>query len=381
MLTLQSWSGRLLAIVLTCALTHTAEAQWGPFGNNCDCQPAIAPAAAAPIYGQVAMANPCNPCAVQTVAVNPCVQPVQETVYQDVPVVKYRQETRTIKEPVVRTVYEEKPVTAYRQIMVQKTAEVPTVQYQNVTECRQQTINNSRWVSVRQPVQKGCACDYDRRPGLLGWMNRQSYEMRMAFTPNYITQRHFVPDVRTVSVPVQRTVAIPSTRTVTYNVAQMEPYETTQRVARQITEYQEKEVTVSVPYTETKTVAVGTRTRYAFVDPLGGSSTATASNPTPSTVEARAIQKKKEAAQRTAGGSIEQQSFETPVQQRQTPTPTDASEPQPFGLETLDSFGRNEAKPRMDDTETTVGWRPSRRRSPVRVATDGPALPAIAAAD
>ncbi|MCA9074078.1 MAG: hypothetical protein KDA93_03525 [Planctomycetaceae bacterium] len=370
MLTLRSRSVRLLVIALTCALTHSAEAQWGPFGSNCNCQPAVAPAAAAPIYGQVAMADPCNVCAVQPVA--QCVQPVQETVYQDVPVVKYRQETRMVKQPVVRTVYEDKPVTAYRQIMVQKTAEVPTVQYQNVTECRQQCINNSRWVSVRQPVQKGCACDYDRRPGLLGWMNRQSYEMRMAFTPNYITQRHFVPDVRTVSVPVQRTVAIPSTRTVTYNVAQMEPYETTQRVARQITEYEEKEVTVSVPYTETKTVAVGTRTRYAYVDPFGGSTTATASGPTPDrTAEAEAIRKKKEAAANTNSG-IELNSYEQPIRQAQ---PSSSNEPAPFG--DLNEFGLNDSKLE----ETTVGWRPSRRRSPAHKATEGPALPAIAAAD
>ncbi|MCA9111302.1 MAG: hypothetical protein KDA52_15220 [Planctomycetaceae bacterium] len=371
MLIHQSWSLRASAIALTLvALTQNAEAQWGPFGNNCNCQPAVAPAAAAPIYGQVAMANPCNPCAVQSVSVAQCVQPVQETVYQDVPVVKYRQETRTIKEPVVRTVYEEKPVTAYRQVMVQKTAEVPSVQYQTVTECQQQCINNSRWVSVRQPVQKGCACDYDRRPGLLGWMNRQSYEMRMAFTPNYITQRHFVPDVRTVSVPVQRTVAVPTTRQVTYNVAQMEAYETTQRVARQITEYEEKEVTVQVPYTETKTVAVGTRTRYAYVDQFGGSSSTTALNPTTDrTAEAEAIRKKKEAANNTG---IQLNSYEQPS----TPTPA-TNEPAPFSG--LDSFGQNQVKPTLKPEETTVGWRPSRRGNPSLKKTDGPALPVIAA--
>ena len=43
--------------------------------------------------------------------------------------------------------------------------------------------------------------------------------------------RRRVPNIQTVAVPFNRTVAIPGTRQVTYNVAKMEPYETTQRVA------------------------------------------------------------------------------------------------------------------------------------------------------
>ncbi len=371
--TLHAWSVRLPAIALTLVtLTHNAEAQWGPFGDNCGCQPAIAPAAAAPIYGQVAMANPC---AVQSVAVNPCpcVQPVQETVYRDVPVVSYRQETRSIKEPVVRTVYEDQPVTAYRQIMVQKTAEVASTEYQTISECQQKVVDRSHWQTVRQPVQKGCACDYDRRPGLLGWMNRQSYEMRMAFTPNYINRREFVPNVQAYNVPVQRTVAIPTTRQVTYNVAQLEPYQTTQRVARQVTEYVEKEVTVSVPYTETKTVAVGTRTRMAYVDPFGGGGSTTALSPTTDrTAEAEAIRKKKEAAANTNG--VKLQSYEAPATQNQSNPPAN-SEPAPFGG--LDTFGQRQRVRETDDS--VVGWRPSRRGTPASKAANGPTLPAIAA--
>src|SRR5690606_31807343 len=105
---------------------------------------------------------------------------------------------------------------------------------------------------------------YDPRPGLAGALNRMSYSTRMAFTPNHIPRREFVPNVVAYNVPVTRTVAVPTTRTVTYNVAKLEPYVTTQRVARQIVETVDTKVTVRVPYTETRVVTVPT-TRYAYV--------------------------------------------------------------------------------------------------------------------
>ena len=65
-------------------------------------------------------------------------------------------------------------------------------------------------------------CQYDPNPGLLGWMNRTGYEMRMAFTPPVTYHRQWVPNYITTSVPVTRMVATQPVRTVTYNVTRME---------------------------------------------------------------------------------------------------------------------------------------------------------------
>ncbi|MBX3437157.1 MAG: hypothetical protein KF861_06685 [Planctomycetaceae bacterium] len=366
-------SVRPLAAVLTLvAISNTTSAQWGPFGAACDCQPAVAPMAA-PVFSQTAMVNPC---VTQTVCVNPCpiVQPVQETVYRDVPVTEYRQEARIVKKPVLRTVYEDQKVTAYRQIMVQKTAEVPSVDYQTVTECQPVTVNRSYWRTVQQPVAKGCACDYDRRPTLAGWLNRQSYEMRMAMTPNTINRREFVPNVQAYSVPVQKTVAIPTTRQVTYNVAQLEPYETTQKVARTITEYVDEEVTAYVPFTTTKTVAVGTVTRMAFVGGLGGGTTATAIRPTPErTVEQNVTPKKQTSTK--SDGDIKLNSYESDPTDVYPPRP--AAEPQPFGG--FDKFEQGNVRPEPKDESVDVaGWRPSRHRRSSNTLPPS-ALPTVAA--
>lgn len=364
-------SVRPLAAVLTLiAVSPFSNAQWGPFGDPCNCQPAIAPMAVAPVYSQTAMVNPCIP---QTVCVNPCpcVQPVQETVYREVPVTEYRKETRVEKRPVLKTVYEDQTVTAYRQIMVQKTAEIPSVDYQTITECKPVTVNQSYWRTVQQPVLKGCACDYDRRPTLAGWLNRQSYELRMAMTPNYIARREFVPNVVAYNVPVQRTVAIPTTRQVTYNVAQLEPYQTTQKVARTITEYVDQEVTAYVPYTTTKTVAVGTRTRMAYVDPFGGSGTATAIRPTPDrTVEQSVTPKKQTSSKPDSDVKLNSYEQEVPVEQY---SPPQSAGPNPFGFEN----GR--VQPKQADPEADVaGWRPSRPRGSNQTAGT-PSLPTVAA--
>ncbi|MGD9858029.1 MAG: hypothetical protein AB7U20_24040 [Planctomycetaceae bacterium] len=364
-------SVRPLAAVLTLiAISNSTNAQWGPFGDPCNCQPAIAPMAAAPIFSQTAMVNPCI---TQTVAVNPCpcVQPVQETVYRDVPVTEYKREARIVKKPVLRTVYEDQKVTGYRQIMVQKTAEVPSVDYQTITECKPVTVNQSYWRTVQQPVMKGCACDYDRRPTLAGWINRQSYELRMAMTPNYINRREFVPNVLAYNVPTQRTVAVPTTRQVTYNVAQLEPYETTQKVARTITEYVDEEVTAYVPYTTTKTVAVGTRTRMAYVDPFGGSGTTTAIRPTPERTVEQSVTPKKQT--QNTDQKIQLNSYEAPEPTEQY-TPPQPAGPNPFGFEN----GRVEPKPSDRDADV-AGWRPTRQRGSNLNDTSRPLLPTVAA--
>jgi len=371
---LLSRSVRPVASALTLlVITNAASAQWGPFGSACDCQPAIAPTAAGPIYSHTAMANPCL---TQSVALNPCpqIQPVQETVLRDVPVTEYRKETRTVKRPVVKTVYVDKPVTVYRQNYVDKTVEIPSVEYQTVTECKPVTVNRSYWRTVQQPVQKMTPCAYDPRPTLTGWFNRQSYGLRMAFTPNYIRRREFVPNVVAYNVPVQRTVAVPTTRQVTYKVSQLEPYETTQRVARLETQYVEEEVTAYVPYTTTKTVAVGTRTRYAVVEPFGASSTTTASGPTPDRhAEAEPIRPKKQTSTNTPGG-VQLNSYERPDS-----SPDDFPAPrEPAPFHGFDEQGNVRPTPADADADV-AGWRPSGERGSTLNRANSPSLPIVAA--
>jgi hypothetical protein len=371
--------GRLLAVLTIPLVATTAQAQWGAFRDPClPCGPTAS--IATPRYAAAPIAY--NPC-VQQVSVAsacPCMQPVTETVYREVPVTEYKAVRKTVKKPVLRTVYEDQPITAYRQEMEQRVAEVPTVSYQTVQECQPVTINNSHWQTVYQPVPKVSPCQYDPRPGLAGWANRTSYNLRMAFTPNQIRTRQFVPNVQTVAVPFNRTVAIPGTRQVTYNVAKMVPYETTQRVARVITDYEDVEVTAYEPHTVTKTVAVGNQTRWAFVDPYGGG-TATASQPTPASRSAEQTIPKKNAA----AGDVKQQSHEQqhhhnlPQQLNSVPTPAlqpAPSEPAPaepvfFGIE-QGSIGAADVP-----TSTVAGWRAS-RSTPVTVARPQ-SLPAVAA--
>ena len=220
--------------------------------------------------------DPCSACAAQSAAIvspvvvaaspGPVLQPVTETLYQNVPVTSYHPVQHTVQKPVVRTAYEDREVTAYRQVWDTRVAEVPTVSYQNVTEMRPVVQNRSYWQTAWQTVPKVHPLQYDPSPTLAGAMNRMGYQMRMAFTPDYVAQRQFVPNMVTYNVPVQRTVAIPGTKQVSYNVARMEPYKTTQRVAVQKVEYVESVVTAYEPVTEMRTMAIGTTTRYAFVE-------------------------------------------------------------------------------------------------------------------
>lgn len=286
----------LMAVLLTMAAS-VAEAQL--FGRGCaSCGQSPMPLMSAMIPGPSSYGyDPCNVCG-PAVAFNPCMtcappvamQPVTQTVYREVPVTKYRPVQKTVQRPVMKTVYEQRPVTAYRQVVEPRTVEVPATTYQTITECQTRTANRSYWQTTYQPVPKMSPCQYDPNPTLLGWINRTAYATRMAFTPNQIRQRQYVPNMVAYSVPVSRTVAVPTTRQVTYNVARLEPYETTQTVAVAKVEYEETAVTAWEPYTENVTMAVGTTTTYAFVNPLGGG-TATALAPVPdTTIQQRAAQ-------------------------------------------------------------------------------------------
>ena len=382
---LPSGSGRLLAaLTIPLLFVSTADAQFGLFGRRNWCDPCAAPVAPAYAAAPVAYTQP-----MMTASACPCMQPVTEPVYRDVQVTQYKPVKKTVKKPVLRTVYEDRPVTGYKQVMEPRTVNVPTVSYQTVQEMRPVTMNRSYWQTSYQPVCKVSPCQYDPRPGFLGWWNRSAYNMRSAFTPNHIRQRQFVPNVQTAMVPYNRTVAVQGTRQVTYNVAKMVPYQTTQKVARTITEYEDVEVTAYEPYTVTKTVNVGNRVRYAFVDPTGGS-TATALEPTPDRTRSA----------NSGNGAIQQNSYEiqarqpAPVTPQYNMTPAQPAQPQaaPAAAEpglffNMENGYKSQPRPILGTqqrltSQQTGGWKASRRRQSVAAKpVNGPKLPAAVAAN
>ena len=307
-------AGRLFAaaaLTVAASVPSTASAQWFGFGRH-RCEPCEA---AAPVYQSAYAATACGSC--QTVAAAPviqqtacavpvqqtacvAVQPIQETVYQQVPVTKYRKVAKTERRPVYKTAYEEREVTVMQQQYEQRTAEVPFTTYQSVTDFRPQTIDRSHWQTVYRPNQKISSCRADCRPGFAGWWGRTRNDIRNAFTPDRVATRQFVPDVRQAMVPVTRQVPITATRTVTYNVAKMVPVKTKQRVAVLKQEYEDVPVTAYEPYTTTETVAVGTRMQMAYIGANGQPMTA---GITPT----RARTARSDAASQTASGSTAKQ--------------------------------------------------------------------------
>lgn len=249
------------------------------YGGDCGCA-GISTASVTQI------SNPCAVAAAPAPIATACtyVRPVQQTVYREVPVTKYRTVQKAYKKPVYKTAYEERDVTVYRTVNEQKTVEVPFTTYQNVQSCQTAQVDRSRWQTTYVPTQKGaCSCAYDSRPGLLGWMNRTGYEMRQAFTPKYVARRQYVPNVQTVAYAVNRRVPVQATRQVTYNVARVVPMTEKKRVAVLKLDYEDATYTAYEPYTETQTVAVGTTTQYAYVGGPAGTATALAPTPAPTT--------------------------------------------------------------------------------------------------
>jgi hypothetical protein len=176
-----------------------------------------------------------------------------------------------------------------RQVMETKTCDVQSVSYQTVAECKQVCVNKGFWQTTMQPVPKMAPCQYDQRPTLLGELNRLGYYTRMAFTPDFIPRRDYVPNVQMVNVQQNRVVAVPTVRQVTYNVARMEAVQETRKVAKLETIMEDRTYTAMEPFTTTQRMAVGTTYQYAMVDPVTGAqtalvpngSTATAAAPTP----------------------------------------------------------------------------------------------------
>jgi hypothetical protein len=324
---------RLFAGLFVAALAPNAHAQFWPNSGAC-CGQSVA---AAPM--PLAM-NPC--CCPQPV----CMQAIPQTVYRDVPVTEYKAVQKTVKVPVQKVVYEDQPVTVMRQVMDTKTCDVQSVSYQTVTECKPVCVNRGFWQTTMQPVPKMAPCQYDQRPTLLGELNRLSYATRMAFTPDFIPRRDYIPQVQMVNVQQNRVVAVPTVRQVTYNVARLVPEQTTQKVARVITDMEERTVTAMEPFTTTKRMAVGTTYQYAFIDPSTGGGTATAAAPTPAD---SAI------PQRSASGG------DTNFKGISTPAPADR-EPQPTLAEPRGKVAEAPA-PKGGLQVHTVGWRPRREEA------------------
>lgn len=218
------WSGLALA-----AAAQPAQAQLFPFGGACDCpQPAIQ-----------------------------CAQPVMQTCYQTVPVTEFQPAKQMVRKPYIETKYVEQPVTEYHPVTETKVANVPTTTYQDVTEYRQVCRNTTQYVRQLEPVCKPSPCEIDSRPGMLGWLNRSTYDFASMFTPAYRTRVTAIPQTYVQNIPVTRRVAIQGTRQVTYNVTNMVATQTTRRVAMNTVAYRDEEVTVMKPVTVMRTVPIG----------------------------------------------------------------------------------------------------------------------------
>ncbi len=228
-------------------------------------------------FGQCWPFNPCC-CYCPPVRVTAC--------YQTVPVTEYRECRQTVQKPVVETTYVDQPVTEYRQVLENKTAEVPTISYQNVTETRTIQRDCGHWVAQCYERPMISPCEYDSRPDIFGFLNRAGYSIRMAFTPRVWTERTYVPNVVTEQVPVTRQVAVRGTQTVNYQVARMVPVTTTRKVAVNTVKMVAQEIVTKRPVTVYKTVPMGSS--LALGVPATAPTTTTALQPTPNS-EATAI--------------------------------------------------------------------------------------------
>lgn len=208
-------------------------------------------------------------------AINPCQcrQPVVQTCYQTVPVTEYRPIRRTVQRPVLETKWVDRQVTEYRPVTETRTAHVPTVDFQDATECQTVQRNAGYWITRFEQRPRLSSCQYDPRPNVWGWLNRTGYSMRQTFTPSVIARREYVPRVVTQVIPVTRRVAHHGARQVSYNVTRMVPYTTTRKVAVNTVRYVAQQITTMRPVTVMRTVPIGSSMAFA---PLGISSPQTA---------------------------------------------------------------------------------------------------------
>lgn len=245
------------------ALTLSAPAlSWGQY-DCCPppCAPVCAPVCAAPVCTTVAVA---------------CPQVVARPVYQTVPVTTYERYEQTVKRPVCDIEYVDQPVTAYRPVTETRVSTVPVTHYQNVTTYRTVQRDAGYWQTYQVANQQMTPCQYDNRPGLVGWFNRTSYRVNTAFEPCTRTCRRYVPNTVCQTVPCTQRVAVQGTRQVSYNVTRMEAYQSTQRVAVRKVRYVDQVVTAMRPVTVMKTVPIGTQLAYVQPSLISADVTTTA---------------------------------------------------------------------------------------------------------
>ncbi|MHC4875668.1 MAG: hypothetical protein ACYTGL_04160 [Planctomycetota bacterium] len=222
------------------ASASTASAQWFP-SFNCGC------ATPRPVVHQQCMQR----------------VPVVQQYNQQVAVTEYQQVKQKVRRPVTEVEYIEQPVTTYRPVVETKTVDVPVTTYQDVTECRTVTKNCGYWQTNWYRNQKMTACEYDPRPGVLGWLNRSAYSVRSAFKPKMVARRQYVPQTIAQQVPVTRRVAVQSTQKRSYQVTRYVPEQTTRKVAVNRIKWVEDEVIAMKPVTVMKNVPV-TRTAWTW---------------------------------------------------------------------------------------------------------------------
>lgn len=287
-----------------------------------------------------------------------CPAPVRVTAcYQTVPVTEMRECRRTVQRPVIETKYVDQNVTEYKQVVETKTAEVPTITCQNVTEMRTVQRDCGHWEAECHQRPQISPCEYDSRPNLFGLLNRTGYSLRMAFTPPVWYTRHYVPNIVAQQVPVTRQVAVRGTQTINYQVAKMVPVTTTRKVAVNTVKMVAQEIVTQQPVVVFKTVPMGSS--LAQGAPAASSSATAALQPTPDS-ERIAIQPRN--SSKAATGS----------RAAKVPTPlNDDSDLDAF--ESRSSNSGNSATPKKTPT------RPDQGSIKVPATTDEDAVPASSA--
>ena len=273
----------VLGLVLSGVMMSTAQAQYAPYGNGCNScgRPSL--------FAFRPFRNMFNPCCQNT-----CCQNLQQVsyqsaavpVYKSVPVTEMRSVKQVVRKPVEEVKYVDQQITEYKQVMEQKTAQIPSVSYQNVTQYKTQTRDYGKWVSYKESIPKVSPCQYDSSPGLLGWWNRTGYRVRSTFTPNSITRRYYQPNVVAQQIPITTQVPVRTMKTMTYNVAKVVPVTRTEKVAVKTIRYEDQVITAQVPVTVMKNVPIGTQTAFGFI-PYDGNGTQTATGPTPDPISTK----------------------------------------------------------------------------------------------
>lgn len=217
-----------------------ANAQWGPPAFGCSCTPAVTTAHLCP----------------QPVVPVVCYRPTVTTQWQAV--------EQTVRRPVVRTEFVEREVTVMEPVQETKIVKVPRVTYQTVTECKTVQRMVGYWRTCFQPVPKPSPCDYDNRPGLIGFLNRTSVALRNALTPPVIARPEYVAQPIVQTIPVTRQVAVQTVEDVVVHETKYRAVKRREKVAVPKVEWREEKVIAYKPVTVVQSVPVGTATAFGY---------------------------------------------------------------------------------------------------------------------